>query len=64
MESAVRLIELANEARLPEDTEITPFELDKIIWLCCSGTFYKSPGLEITGQKEQLIKRLRKVLGR
>ena len=64
VESAVRLIELANEARLPEDTEITPFELDKIIWLCCSGTFYKSPGLEITGQKEQLIKRLRKVLGR
>ena len=64
VESALYLIELANEARRPDEPEITPFELDKIIWLCCSGRFYRHPRVQISGHKEQLIKRLRKVLGR
>lgn len=64
LDAAVRLVEQANEARQPEKPEITPFQLDKMIWLCCSGTFYKTPGLKKPGQREKLIARLRKALGR
>lgn len=63
VEAALQLIELANEARPSSEPEITPFELDKIIWLCCSGTFYKHPDIKISGKKIQLIFELRKAWG-
>lgn len=64
IEAALQLCELANQVRLHSDPEITPFELDRIIWLCCSGDFYKHPHVKATRKKDQLILELKQAIGR
>lgn len=64
IDAAVRLVEQANEARQPENPEITPFQLDKMIWMCCSREFSNTHGLKKPGQREELIAQLRQALGR
>lgn len=47
----------------------TPYKVDKMIWLICTGEFYKdSPegskdSLSVPGKKEELIKRIKEALG-
>lgn len=39
------------------DNNITPYKLDKVLWLVCSGNFYKD-GVKVNGRKEELISKL------
>lgn len=47
----------------------TPYKVDKMIWLICTGDFYKdSPegskdSISVPGKKEELIKRIKEALG-
>lgn len=60
-DAAIALVQKINSS-LPLEEHITAYELDKIIWLCCSGKFYKE-GITIhdgkRDLKEKLIERLR-----
>lgn len=38
------------------DATVTPYKVDKVFWLICSGYYYKEkPGVRIKGQKKELI---------
>ena len=40
--------------RIADENNITPYKLDKVLWLVCSGNFYKD-GIRVNGRKEELI---------
>ena len=42
---------------IASDNSITPYKLDKVLWLVCSGNFYKD-GVKVNGRKEELISKL------
>ena len=38
------------------DATVTPYKVDKVFWLICSGYYYKEkPEVRIKGQKKELI---------
>lgn len=46
LESFYKLVEIINQNS--PDKKITPYALDKMIWLCCTGNFYKDNGGKIS----------------
>lgn len=45
------------------DPEITPYRVDKVFWLICSGNYYKEvPPIRIKGRKKELISHLLQVI--
>ena len=46
-----------------EDKTVTPYKVDKVFWLICSGYFYREkPEIRIEGQKQELIEYIKKEL--
>ncbi len=44
------------------DPNITPYRVDKVFWLICSGNYYnENPPIRIKGQKKELIDYLAKI---
>ena len=44
------------------DPDITPYRVDKVFWLVCSGNYYKeNPPIRIKGQKKEMIDYLIKI---
>lgn len=63
-DAAITLVQTINSG-LPPEKHITAYELDKIIWLCCSGNFYQEGITVHDGKrdlKEKLINRLQENL--
>lgn len=59
-DAATSMVQTINSDR-PKEKQITAYELDKIIWLCCSGTFYnekKQVSKGVRDLKQELIDRL------
>ena len=46
--------------RIAKDNNITPYKLDKVLWLVCSGNFYEEQ-IRVKGRKEELIKKVKGV---
>lgn len=44
------------------ENNITPYKLDKVLWLVCSGNFYKE-GVRVKGRKEELISKVKGLKG-
>ena len=40
--------------KIAKDNNITPYKLDKVLWLVCSGNFYED-GIRVKGKKDELI---------
>lgn len=49
--------------QIASDNCITPYKLDKVLWLVCSGNFYKDH-VRITGKKNELIMAIKNALGK
>ncbi len=47
--------------KIASDNGITPYKLDKVLWLVCSGNFYEDQ-IRIKGKKSELILALKKAL--
>ena len=45
--------------KVADDCEITPYKLDKVLWLICSGNFYYD-NIKIQGHKRELIDELKR----
>ena len=45
--------------RMAKVCNVTPYKLDKVIWLVCSGNFYHEE-IKIPGHKQELIERVKK----
>lgn len=45
------------------DSTVTPYKIDKILWLICSGRFYLDD-TTISRHKEEFIKNAREILGK
>lgn len=64
-DAAIQLVQAYNSKRR---NKITAYELDKLIWLCCSGNFYKDEirvNIEVRKLKQDLISLLwQEVFGR
>ncbi len=43
------------------DSEVSPYKVDKILWLICSGKFYKD-GIYIGSHRDRLIQYLKEKL--
>ncbi len=51
-------------AEAASTNDITPYKLDKLIWLICSGTFYEindKQEVKVTGKREEFIEHMRRV---
>ena len=44
--------------QIAKDNNITPYKLDKVLWLVCSGYFYEEQ-IRVKGRKEELINRVK-----
>jgi len=48
--------------RMADECRVTPYKVDKVFWLICSGNFYKEkPPIKIKGQKKELISYLQEI---
>ncbi len=46
--------------QIAKDNNITPYKLDKVLWLVCSGYFYEDQ-IRVKGRKEELINKVKYV---
>ena len=46
--------------QIAKDNNITPYKLDKVLWLVCSGYFYEDQ-IRVRGRKEELINKVKGV---
>ena len=54
--SAFDAIEKMAEDCRSIDPDVTPYRVDKVFWLICSGNYYnETPPVRIKGQKKELI---------
>ncbi len=44
--------------QIAKDNNITPYKLDKVLWLVCSGNFYKEQ-IRVKGRKDELISKVK-----
>ena len=52
------IVSMADDCKSVEP-DITPYRVDKVFWLICSGNFYKeNPAIRVKGQKKELIEHL------
>ncbi len=46
--------------KMAEDNEVTPYQVDKVLWLIGSGNFYNN-GISIPGHREDFLKKAKKL---
>ena len=60
--SVFEAIERMADDCMTEDPDVTPYRVDKVFWLICSGNFYnETPPIRIKGRKKELIEYLKKM---